>query len=168
MMTVEARQEAVKGVLGMMRFANHENPLLLEVLGDLLHELENQTDAKQLASRAYLKASYGMKDEAAQVAYRKLAKEALEMQVTEGSQQQMPLAELEAEFQKELAEADRWYAKLYERELNLIRQGKDVEGEFDKLYLELNTPAVPRDLSTPLIVLGVGILALGVAIWRRR
>jgi hypothetical protein len=29
-------QPAIRGVLGMMRFADHENPVLLEVLGDLL------------------------------------------------------------------------------------------------------------------------------------
>ena len=38
------------------------------------------------------------------------------------------------EFQKELAEARDWYAGLRERELSWIRDGKDPEAEFDKLY----------------------------------
>src|SRR5262249_50838038 len=54
--SVKAEEEtnaAVKGVLGMMRFANHENPILLEALGDLLVGGGDQ-EAKLLAARAYL------------------------------------------------------------------------------------------------------------------
>ena len=35
-MTAPLRQEAIKGVLGMMRFADFDNPILQEALGDLL------------------------------------------------------------------------------------------------------------------------------------
>lgn len=45
-------QSAVKGILGMMRFANHNNPLLLEALGDLLRSPgAPHFDAKRLSAR---------------------------------------------------------------------------------------------------------------------
>ena len=45
---------ALKGVLGMMKFGNFDSPILLEGLGDLLVSSGLETDAKQLAARAYL------------------------------------------------------------------------------------------------------------------
>lgn len=90
---------AVQGVLGMMRFANHENPLLLEALGDLL----GSSSGGQLAARAYLKA--GMVVPEAKDAFRALATKALG---TKGDS----LAAIEAEFAIELADAEAWYAEL--------------------------------------------------------
>ena len=74
-------QKAVKGVLGMMRFGNYDSPILLEALGDLLvNEQYNEHGAKQLAARAYLKASYGVKSQAVARIYRQKAGFALRMQ----------------------------------------------------------------------------------------
>ena len=57
-------QDGVRGILGMMYFSNHQHPILLEALGDLLLAErfirdKNKTwkDAKHLAALAYLKAS---------------------------------------------------------------------------------------------------------------
>ena len=45
------RQAAVKGILGMMKFSNHEAPMLLEALGELLSSIDDpKEDAKQLAA----------------------------------------------------------------------------------------------------------------------
>jgi tetratricopeptide (TPR) repeat protein len=57
---IEGR-DAIRGILGMMRFGKHDSPVLLEALANLLcpignHEL-SMVDAKQLAARAYLLAS---------------------------------------------------------------------------------------------------------------
>jgi hypothetical protein len=41
---------------------------------------------------------------------------------------------IEQDFKKELNEAKAWYAELREKELTWIRDGKDPEAEFDKLY----------------------------------
>jgi tetratricopeptide (TPR) repeat protein len=129
-------QAAVKGVLGMMRFANHANPLLLEALGELLLA-HGGPDAKRLAARAYLKASYEMTDDAARQAYRKLAGNALSMQTTGPyNSDQLMLSDLETDFQAELADADQWYAELRAQELGWIRDGKDADAEFDRLYTE--------------------------------
>jgi hypothetical protein len=134
-------QAAVKGVLGMMRFAYHESPILLEVLGDLLAGVEGgydaTTDAKRLAARAYLRASSESQKEKARQTYRELAKVILQLQTkSEESEATLPLEDLEKDFQGELAEASRWYADLKNRELGWIRDGLNPEEEFDKLYTE--------------------------------
>ena len=133
----EEREAAVKGVLGMMKFGKHDAPVLLEALGSVLVDegYDVQHDAKLLAARAYLKASYEVPDGPARKGYRLLADRALDMQTrARDSQEQIQLGQVEAEFQKELAEAREWYADLRERELSWIRDGKDPEAEFDKLY----------------------------------
>lgn len=127
--------EAIKGVTGMMKFGKHDSPVLLEVLGTMLPQiLDPKTDAKLLAARAFLKASYDVPDGPARVAYRDLARNALDMQTPRDATAQISLERVEADFQKELTEAEAWYAALHERELSWIRDGKDPEAEFDKLY----------------------------------
>jgi hypothetical protein len=49
---------------------------------------------------------------------------------------EIPLADLEAEFKEELADAEVWYTALEKQELDWIRQGVDVEAHFDRLYSE--------------------------------
>jgi hypothetical protein len=68
---------ATKGVLGMMHFGDHDSPVLLEALGDLLRGAGvwfGHIDSNQLAVFAYLRASYSVNDETAKSAYRKLAR----------------------------------------------------------------------------------------------
>src|SRR5262249_3960042 len=62
---LEELQAAVKGVQGMMKFGHDDSPILLEALGDLLamDKYEIWSNATQLAARAYLKASYEVRDE---------------------------------------------------------------------------------------------------------
>jgi hypothetical protein len=148
--TMEARAQdqaevtaAVKAVQGMMKFAKYDSPVLLEALGVLLahRKYDNPHDAKQLAARAFLKASYEVPEGPSRVAYRQMATAALSMQTrpsgahhSDGARGEMVLAEIEAEFKKELEEGRTWYAELRERELSWIRDGQDPEVEFDKLY----------------------------------
>lgn len=162
-------QRAVKGVLGMMRFANHDNPLLLEALGDLLRQEQvSFDDAKRLATRCYLKASYAVKTDAEKQGYRMLANQALNMQ-TPGSKvdRQLGLTELETEFAAELADADKWYADLKSKEIGWIRDGKDPEAEFDRLYTEeptaLDVAKEEESSGFPLvikIVIGAGMVVI--------
>ncbi|MDB5391329.1 MAG: hypothetical protein JWM11_6975, partial [Planctomycetaceae bacterium] len=150
------RQAAIKAVLGMMRFANHENPLLLEALGDLLLcDTSNHKDAKRLAARCFLKASYTVKDESVREAYLEHAEEVLKGQLKNPSSKKLLTAEqiksqtpddikaqfaeltiddLRSEFAKELADADKWHAELRQKELNWIKEGKNADEEFDRLY----------------------------------
>jgi hypothetical protein len=184
-LTIEDYQKAVKGVLGMMRFANYDNPLLLEALGDLLmQDGSPEFDAKRLAARAYLKASYSMKDKNSREQYRELATQALKFQRPrpdgDGSLQ---LGELETDFASELADADRWYTELKEREIGWIREGKNADAEFDRLYsaeptvasqdptADIDRPPSDGTLTRYLIpsslagriALGVGLVAFAVA-----
>ena len=139
-LSIEESKKAVQAVLGMMRFANHRNPLLLEALGDLLVGANNQgspNDAKNLATRCYLKASYEFAntDEVAQQRFRELADESLLMQTAgAGSFSQLELAELEKSFKAELADAEKWYADLKAQEVGWIQNGLDADAEFDRLY----------------------------------
>jgi tetratricopeptide (TPR) repeat protein len=133
----EELNKAVQGILGMMRFGNHDSPILLEALGDLLSSHEDIRDSKHLAARAYLKASYEVDDAESRDGYRKLAEEALMMQLSEhGVAQELTLAALEKTFQQELAEADAWYAQLVAGEQIWIAAGKNPELEFQRKYRE--------------------------------
>src|SRR5262249_23672894 len=77
--------------------------------------------------------------------------------------QEKVLGEIEADFKKELEEGRSWYADLRERELSWIRDGKDPEAEFDKLYD--TEPVVsgmeeppPPDKRLKWALIGVGVL----------
>ena len=162
---------AVKGVLGMMAFGTHDSPVLLEALGACLAQGQQypESDAKLLAARAYLKASYAVPDGPARAAYRGLALRALDLQVSgPGRYASTPLDRVEADFRRELDEGRDWYAALRERELAWIRDGQDPEAEFDKLYaaepevagMDVPDPMDPRDRFTLwLIAFGLGTVA---------
>ena len=126
-------QSAVKGVQGMLRFANYDNPLLLESLGDLLLHGQNQLNARGLAARCYLQAAYVVKDKAAAQAYRNFATLALEQQTGQNPDENQRLKQLEKDFQAERAQADKWYAVAKQKELALIKDGRRVEIQFDRL-----------------------------------
>lgn len=136
--TPEKQADAIKGVLGIMKFGNYDSPIVLEALGSLLtldYGANPEQDAKQLGARAFLKATYEAKDEDAKAGYRKLAEQALVLQTRgPGRTDQLPLTEVEAEFQKELAEARAWYEELRQNELRWIREGKNPEEEFARVY----------------------------------
>jgi tetratricopeptide (TPR) repeat protein len=130
-------EAAVKGVAGMMKFGKHDSPVLLEALGALLvhRRHDNQHDAKLLAARAFLKASYEVPEGRARASYRQMATGALSMQTPGPNVSgQIGLEQVEFGFQRELEEARAWYADLRARELAWIRDGQDPEAEFDKLY----------------------------------
>jgi len=131
----EEIRRAVQGVLGMMRFGNHDSPVLLEALADLLLADPDQ-DAKRLAARALLKAAYEVEEDSARRAYRAKAEAALAMQTPAPQQyENIGLARVEEAFQQELAEADAWWAELRASELRWIETGEDVDARFQEAYL---------------------------------
>lgn len=167
-------QGAIKGVLGMMRFGQYDSPVLLEALGDLLLA-EPNVDGKRLASRAYLKASYEVEDEAATRAFRELATRALGMQTPSPRvHKSMPLSVLERTFRGELGEAHAWYGNVRADELRWIERGLDVDKEFSAKYF--GGPAVKstsaagsatgfvvwaqRHWPTAVVLLAVGVIAI--------
>lgn len=155
----EDAQPAITGVLGMMRFADFTNPLLLEALGDLLGSPgEPGGDAKQLAARAYLQASYQVEDSAAKEKFRKLAQGSIQMH--EG----LSLSKLEDDFKQELADAERWYKAVKEKEQTWTSADEpvDVEQEFDRLYSE-EPPVVlgHSGLTYGLLAVATGVVVFG-------
>lgn len=146
----EENQAAVKGVLGMMRFAKYDSPILLEALGSLLTEQHDpEDDAKLLATRAFLMASYEAPEGPVRDTYRAMAAKALQMQTPRITQGQISLEQVEEDFQRELADARAWYADLCQRELLWIREGRNPETEFDRLYAA--DPEIPgMDLKDPM------------------
>ena len=130
---------AQKGVLGMMRFGHYDSPILLEALSDLLGS-GHDGDAKRLAVRALLKASYETKGEVS-ANYREKADSALFMQtISPQKERQLSLKQLEASFQNELKAAREWYRELEANEKRWIEQGLDPEAEFLKFSESYSAP----------------------------
>jgi hypothetical protein len=166
-------QKTITGVLGMMRFANFENPVLLEALGDLLLAGRNnpKLDAKRLAARCYLKASYVTDDPEAKQSYRELAGRALKFQTpTPFTEDQLLLDALERDFRQELADAKMWYEDVKAHELQWIHDGKDMDAEYDRQYRDSPAaadvnPFIMDEPAIPYALLGGGIAVLLVVAW---
>jgi tetratricopeptide (TPR) repeat protein len=140
--------EAVKAVLGMMRFANHENPVLLSALADLLKLDEygstREIDAKRLAVRAILKEGYSVKDRTFSPEAIQRAKDVLLFHYRHGrTTEELTVEEVASRFKEELADAETWYAELRTKEIGWINSGMNPEVEFDKLYTE--APQLPDE-----------------------
>jgi len=157
---------AIKGALGMMKFGNHESPILLEVVGDLLlygsYAVMRDQNAAQLAARAYLMASHHVQDPVVREAYRKRAGEALP--ATEG----MKLDRLERDFRRELDEARAWYAELEANEKNWVGAGRDADAEFARVYYA--EPTISAASGWPLWAIAplIALIVLGACYTRRR
>ncbi|MFK7820030.1 MAG: hypothetical protein AB8G99_15005 [Planctomycetaceae bacterium] len=160
----EELQRATKGILGMMRFGHFDSPVLLEALGTLLLSDANDRDkdAKQLATRAFLKASQEADDPTAREDYKAMAWGALRGQVKSPTQtDQVSLASIERQLSTEVAAADKWFHENIERdEKTWIAKGKDVEALFDAKYRQ--NPSQPFE-PVPLPA-GVAALWVGIAI----
>ena len=71
----EELSKAIKGIAGMMQFGQHNSPVLLEALGDLLSNVTSGFQhAGHLAARAYLKASFTATTSESVAAYKKRAR----------------------------------------------------------------------------------------------
>lgn len=182
---VDSTPEAIKGVLGMMRFGQHDSPILLEALATLLEHGPLAENATRMAARAYLRAAAMAPNPQAALAYRKLAGSALVHQVVSDQDHTMiSLEDVEADLAKEMAEAEAWYQDLRQRELSWIAGGMDPEAWFARLYdedplvsdFEPAEPAEPwewdltwllQDSIGRRVVLAVGLVAAAV-VFRRR
>jgi len=121
---------AARGVLGMMHFADHQSPILLEALGDLLLTGKLSDDAAQHAARAYLRAAQFADNPDAAARFRVMAKESLAVQ------EKVYFRPLQESLAKEVAAADEWFAAIAANEARWIRDGKDVDREFAAAYYQ--------------------------------
>ena len=132
-LTAAQREEiraAVRGVLGMLHFADHTSPILLECLGDLLLTGRLSDDAAQHAARAYLRAAEFAPHPDAAARLRVMAKESLSVQ------EKVYFTPLRESLAAEVAAADQWFAKINASEAQWIREGKDVDREFAAVYYQ--------------------------------
>ena len=143
--------KAVKGVGGMMKFSNHNSPVLLEALGDLLSNAANGVDpgAGHLSSRAYLKAALLSKDENIADAYRKKARKEIEKQFPGHipvSREHDPrpdfhnpvisIKDLETVLKLEIQAANSWVDEIRKNELSWIESGVNPDSAFTVTYYE--------------------------------
>lgn len=149
---IEAQmRDAAKGVMGMMKFGNFDSPILLEALGDLLISGGFSSDAKLLAARAYLKASYETEDSDAQKLYRQKANERLHFQtIGDGKTTPIALSTIESQLATEIQEADDWYEALRSNEIAWIEQGINPEDEFQNKYYNDQPTVTSTTMANPL------------------
>lgn len=143
------RTDAVKGILGMMRFGNHRSPILLEALGDILRGM-GYNEGQRLAARAYLRAAESTERDghhAAAVEYRVLAKRAISNQLQKGWE--LELASVEKELAREIAEGDAFFAQIAANEAHWIEAGLDVDAKYAEAYYV--EPATSTRFEWPLL-----------------
>lgn len=148
--------KAVKGVGGMMKFSNHNSPILLEALGDLLSNADNGVDpgAGHLSSRAYLKAAFLSKDESSIKAYKKKARLEIEKQFVghdfgrrrrggepEFANAVMSIKDLETVLKLEIQAANAWVEEIRQNELSWIESGVNPDSAFTASYYDEPTSA---------------------------
>ncbi len=127
---------AIQGVLGMMKFGNHDSPILLEALGDLLMANGWQKGARQLAARAYLKASYEVSEESVKEEYRRKAVLILVTQHAGRSGKNLNVNDVEKLLQQELLQGQNFFNEITQNERMWISQGLNPEQEFAKTYYQ--------------------------------
>jgi tetratricopeptide (TPR) repeat protein len=155
--------DAIKGVSGMMTFANYRSPVLLEALADLLLHTNSHRGAGHLASRAYLKASFETEGETAKAYYEKArifreynymgeqamryeakhVKDKTKIDTITGKVREVPLYkmnELELALKLEVQSAELWFDSLRKNEIAWIKGGKNPDNEFDKKYYQKKEP----------------------------
>ncbi|WP_395733586.1 tetratricopeptide repeat protein [Prosthecobacter sp.] len=120
---------AIRGVAGMMRFADFDNPLLQEAMGDLLLSGDQEKNAAQLASICYMKAAQESADDEKKQAL--LAKCKMAGRFTPDFS--MDLVQRQLHFG--LKEGNSYFQTIREDEMDWIAAGKDASAEFQKKYL---------------------------------
>ena len=154
-------QPAIKGIQGMMRFGNFDSPVLLEAFAHLV--MFQKDSARQLATRAMLKASFEVEDEGAKKMYRELAEDTLATQYGNGDN--MKLSAVEAELKDEIKVGENWFAEIKKNEMDWIESGADVEAEYERVYFQDPVTAKSNRKKRNSLLTLVGFLMLGLAIF---
>jgi len=128
-MTEALRKEGVNGVLGMMRFADFDNPILQEAMGDLLMTGEAEANATYHATMAYTHAAAKTTEPATQ---QRLLEKAKVASSTILKDKEDPSKIL----QQELKKGQKLAATVRTEEMAWIAANKDASAEFQKKYLQ--------------------------------
>ncbi|WP_146850610.1 tetratricopeptide repeat protein [Brevifollis gellanilyticus] len=122
-------QAAVRGVTGMMFFADFDNPILLEALGDLLRVGATRQGPSYLASLCYMHAMFKSEDPQAKKRYSKLFENA-------SSSTRRDEAYYKSILQSALNQGEKLNESIRAEEMAWIAEGKDAAVEFQKKYLQ--------------------------------
>ncbi|WP_146576278.1 hypothetical protein [Neorhodopirellula pilleata] len=170
--SVDEYEAGIRGLIGMLRFGNHDSPVLLAALGDLLAsqlapEQRDSINANRLAARAYLVASYNS-DEPARTRNRELAQAAIAMQVGES------IESVEAELRAELIQAEQLQRRIEQDEKNWGERGENLDEMFAADYGQI-APLVVQPRRSPqrlvvriLVLASVAALAIILLVVRKR
>lgn len=120
---------AIRGVSGMMRFADFNNPLLQEALGDLLLAGDLDVNAAELASLCYLHAANATTD--AKEKRRQLGVCEYSGRFTSG----FKIESYEKVLQSGLAKGEAYSKSVRKDEMAWIAAGLDASAEFQRKYL---------------------------------
>ncbi|MBB5033028.1 tetratricopeptide repeat protein [Prosthecobacter vanneervenii] len=120
---------AIRGVSGMMRFADFDNPLLQEAMGDLLLVGELKRNAAQLASICYMQAAQQSTDDEKKAAMQ--AKCKMAGRFTPDFSMDL----VKSQLLYGLKEGNSYFQTIREDEMNWIAAGLDASAEFQKKYL---------------------------------
>ena len=123
------QQEAVRGVSGMMRFADFDNPILLEALGDLLAAGTMEANASHLAALCYLHARGKVTE--------KTDKERLDalFEHAANAAHRMPLNQFPSLLATGLGAGAKHAESIRQEEIAWIAAKADAAAEFRKKYL---------------------------------
>ncbi|MGV3660101.1 MAG: hypothetical protein ACO1TE_07945 [Prosthecobacter sp.] len=122
--------KAIHGVAGMMRFADFNNPLLQEAMGDLLLVGDPRHNAAQMAALCYLHACDEEPDNDRKAIL--MAKVQLAGQFTHD----FNMESLRQILHTSLAQGDRYFQSIREDEIAWVETGKDASTEFRRKYLQ--------------------------------
>lgn len=123
--------EALRGILGMMWFADYDNPLLLEALGDVLMAGHFQTNASHLAKLSYLHASRRTTDPDTQVRLKALIKATTKLEP-----KGIEAPDLEKLLATGLAKGQVYVETIRQDEIAWMKAGLNPGLEFQKKYLK--------------------------------
>jgi tetratricopeptide (TPR) repeat protein len=129
-------EKAIKGIQGMLKFGNHDSPVLMEALGDLLMLDGKKKGARQLAARAYLRAGLSFKDRVILEQYKMKAHACLFFQVDKETGIEITVPNTLITLRLELTEAEEFYEQIRNDEINWIFSGSDPEAGFATKYYE--------------------------------
>ena len=132
----EKLENAVIGIMGMMKFGNHKSPVLLEALGDLLLNTGDDSGARHLAARAYLKASYQVDKNQAKKIYKKKVENTIREQMIKEEEAGFTIKALEKLLKEEIKEGNEFYQNIKSDEIAWINSGKNPEQAFAEKYYE--------------------------------
>jgi tetratricopeptide (TPR) repeat protein len=133
-LTEAQQQRAVHGVTGMMYFADFDNPILQEALGDLLSSGKFNVNASQLAALCYLHASEKTSTPEEESRLKKLMRQALV--VTRIGKDDNVEQEMLKTLNAGLASGQKLNEQVRTDEMAWIAAGQDAAVEFQKKYLQ--------------------------------